>query len=568
MIATLGQKTRLLSTRLSLLVGVLLFCLIATGGYALRTMAQINGELVGIAEQDIPLTKKLAHVTIFQMEQAIHFERAVRHGIAMHDKPAERAHFDDEIGEFAAFSTRVGDALVDAGKLIDTVLAANSDAAQAEEFTQVKSELQAIASEHADFDRHASAIFATLTAGDLDRALRDAEAIEAEEEHLDHALEGLLSRVEEFTAQAALTAEHHEQQAFAVLSTALALAVVVSGVLAWLLIRSIARRLGYAVGIAHQVADGQLYAAVETGHDDELGQLLGALESMRQSLTKMIGEMQGSSQTLAVAAEQMTTSSDQVNAGAETQQNELQQAATAFHEMSAAVQDVARSAADTAKKTESVSDASSEGRRVIGDAVATIETLAASVESASGVIHQLGSDSEAIGTVIDVIKGIAEQTNLLALNAAIEAARAGEQGRGFAVVADEVRTLAQRTQESTQEIESMIDRLQSSARSAVDSMNGGMTQARDSVDKAKRAGDALGAIAEDIGAVNDMNTQIASAAEEQAVVSEEINRNLTTISDAAHQNAAAMTELQGASGGLAQMAEQLNAAIRAFRLSA
>ena len=221
------------------------------------------------------------------------------------------------------------------------------------------------------------------------------------------------------------------------------------------------------------------------------------------------------------------------NDGARQQQQEIQQLASAINEMAATAGEIARSASGAADAAGSADSEAQAGRKIVTDAVRAIHTLADKVNESNDLITQLESDSDRIGTVLDVIRGIAEQTNLLALNAAIEAARAGEQGRGFAVVADEVRTLASRTQESTQEIQSMIEELQERTKQAARTMQEGNEHAHTGVEEVSKAGDALQKIAGAVTTITEMNTQIATASEEQSAVAEEINRNVVSISDLA-----------------------------------
>lgn len=220
------------------------------------------------------------------------------------------------------------------------------------------------------------------------------------------------------------------------------------------------------------------------------------------------------------------------------QKEEVDKVATAMTQMSATVQEVARNATEAAEAAQRADDETTNGKNVVSQAIEAIDLLATEVDQAANVIHRLEHDSDEIGAVLDVIRGIAEQTNLLALNAAIEAARAGEQGRGFAVVADEVRTLAQRTQQSTQEIQNMIERLQAGAQDAVKAMEQGRTRAQAGVTQAAEAGASLETITNAVSTISDMNAMIATAAEEQSVVAEEINLNITSISDMADKMAA------------------------------
>ena len=234
--------------------------------------------------------------------------------------------------------------------------------------------------------------------------------------------------------------------------------------------------------------------------------------------------------------------------------------------MNATAQEVARSATQAASSAKSADDEAGLGREVVGQAVVSINTLAGEVERAAGVIERLEKDSGQIGTVLEVIRAIAEQTNLLALNAAIEAARAGEQGRGFAVVADEVRSLASRTQQSTEEVNRIIEQLQAGTREAATVMEQSRAQASASVERASRAGESLNAIARAVGDINEMNAQIASAAEEQSAVSEEISRNVTNISEVGQQSAEGTRQLKVAAEELAGLSAHLQAMVGQFRI--
>lgn len=287
------------------------------------------------------------------------------------------------------------------------------------------------------------------------------------------------------------------------------------------------------------------------------------------AVSSAICNSQDTADHLATATEQMQAQSDSARQGVSRQQLETDQIATAINEMTATVQEVARSATDAASAASAASQADNEatnGRNVVAQTVDSIETLAANVEQAADVIQKLEVDTTEIGGVLDVIKGIADQTNLLALNAAIEAARAGEQGRGFAVVADEVRTLASRTQESTEEINNMIERLQSGAKNAVAVMEQGREQARTGVEQASQAGESLSAITQSVATINDMNTQIAGAAEEQSKVAEEINRNVVNISQVADETASNVAQVADSSAQLEALSVDLKREVAKFQV--
>ncbi|MCK7583411.1 MAG: methyl-accepting chemotaxis protein [Chromatiales bacterium] len=313
---------------------------------------------------------------------------------------------------------------------------------------------------------------------------------------------------------------------------ALGLGALVLGIaLATVLARGITRPLTDTVRAMHDIAEGEgdLTRRLATDGRDETSQFALAFNRLLEKIQGLVREVAAATSQLAAAAEQTSTITDQTQQRTHRQHSETEQVATAMHEMSVTVQDVARNATGAAQAARRASDEATTGRQVVSATTEAIRGLAHEVERTAEVIQQVSKDSTDIGMVMDVIRSIAEQTNLLALNAAIEAARAGEQGRGFAVVADEVRTLATRTQQSTSEIHKIIDRLQTSTRQAATVMQQGRAQAQTSVETAGRAGASLAAITEAVGSITDMNTQIASAAEEQSAVAEEINRNITAI---------------------------------------
>ena len=338
------------------------------------------------------------------------------------------------------------------------------------------------------------------------------------------------------------------------------------GVTYWYMTRAF-RPLNAIIASVNDIAKGNLAVHIEAAStQDETGQLQTATREMVKELHGLISEVTGSTAQLSAAAEEMSVITEQSRRGMHMQQSEIDQIATAMHEMATTVQEVARNAAAAANAAHKADDEAKSGQRVVTQTVEAIDAVAHEVESAAVVIEKLAADSTSIGTVLDVIRGIAEQTNLLALNAAIEAARAGEQGRGFAVVADEVRTLATRTQESTQEIQKMIERLQAGAKSAVQVMEQGRSKAQVSVQQAARAGTSLDAIATAVGAISDMNAQIASAAEEQGAVAEEINRNIANISQIASQTASGAGQTATASAELAKLAVNLQSHVGRFNI--
>jgi methyl-accepting chemotaxis protein len=343
-------------------------------------------------------------------------------------------------------------------------------------------------------------------------------------------------------------------------------AVLLTILLAWILTGSIVKPLAAAVLAADQIAEGDLTKQIIISGKDEPARLLGALVTMQTNLRGTIQQISGSATQLASAAEQLTAVTDESSRGLQRQNDEIQQAATAVNEMTAAVEEVARNAVSTSESSQNSAHTSLRGRSKVAETVAAIQAMTNDVQTTTILIEGLAEQGREIGTVLDVIRSIAEQTNLLALNAAIEAARAGEAGRGFAVVADEVRALAHRTAQSTQEIEQMVVGIQGGTGQAVQSMTASTSRTRSTLELAQAAGAALEEITESISHINERNLVIASASEEQAQVSREVDRNLVNIRDLAAQSAAGASQTNAASQELSRLAVELNSMVAKFSI--
>ncbi|WP_448090557.1 methyl-accepting chemotaxis protein [Pseudomonas azerbaijanoccidentalis] len=342
------------------------------------------------------------------------------------------------------------------------------------------------------------------------------------------------------------------------------IAALLTVLLAWLLTRSIVTPLNRAVRAAQTIAEGNLSKTIEVDGKDEPARLLGALASMQASLRKTIEQIAGSATQLGTAAEELSAVTQDASRGLQQQNNEIEQAATAVNEMTAAVEEVARNAVSTSEASNQSTQAAREGRDRVVQTVDAIQTMTHDVHNTSLMIEGLAAQGRDIGKVLDVIRAIAEQTNLLALNAAIEAARAGEAGRGFAVVADEVRALAHRTAQSTQEIEKMVAGIQNGTGEAVASMQQSNQRTQSTLEMARAAGVALEQITQSIHLINERNLVIASASEEQAQVSREVDRNLVNIRDLATQSAAGANQTSTATHELSRLAVDLNALVARF----
>lgn len=347
---------------------------------------------------------------------------------------------------------------------------------------------------------------------------------------------------------------------------ALIIILILMIVIAVVLTRSIVSPLAEAVVVADRIADGDLTQRIKINGSDEPAHLLIALKKMQISLHDTIKRISESSNMLASASEELHAVTEDTNRGLNQQSAEIDQAVTAVNEMTAAVEEVARNAVNTADDSKAADKSTYQGREKVSQTLESINKLVGNISDTSSEVKILAQSAGEISQVLVVIRSIAEQTNLLALNAAIEAARAGDAGRGFAVVADEVRALAHRTQQSTAEIEQMIEGIQSGTGRAVDAMNESQDRANGTLVVAREANDALEVISEAITSINQKNLVIASASEEQAQVAREVDRNLVNIRDLSMQTSAGANQTNAASQELSRLAVDLHSMVSKFRL--
>ncbi len=349
-----------------------------------------------------------------------------------------------------------------------------------------------------------------------------------------------------------------------IISFAIIAILVAIGINFWVL-QSIRKPLSEVLRVMTKVSSGDLRETVQVHSSDEIGKLSEGFNQVISQLSGMLNEISSSSQQLSAAAEETSAISSQSHENINRQKEQTDMIATAMTEMTATVDEVASSAKNSSEEVGKADKEANDGQIIVHRSIDSINDLSEEIKKAAAVIDKLDQYSSNIGSVLDVIRGIADQTNLLALNAAIEAARAGEQGRGFAVVADEVRSLASKTQESTSEIQEMIERLQSGTQEAVQVMKSSTEEAQNSVSETAKAGESLTKITQAVKIINDMSAHIANAANEQSTVSREMHENVLAISQSADQTAQGASENLAASQEMATLAENLQQLVGRFK---
>jgi methyl-accepting chemotaxis protein len=389
---------------------------------------------------------------------------------------------------------------------------------------------------------------------------------EAAQESMEAMGETLLTSTEEITTLQSQRRDDEAALSRRTLSGVAGLAILLGLLAAWLITQQIIGPLRQTLNAAQRIASGDLSVDLDVERQDEMGNLQQSMQEMTLRLRTLISGISDGIAQLASAAVQLSAVTEQTSVGVNSQKGETDQLATAMNQMTSTVMEVARNAEEASEAAQQADRQAREGDQVVADAICQIERLASEVNNSTQAMGQLKSESDKIGSVLDVIKSVSQQTNLLALNAAIEAARAGAAGRGFAVVADEVRSLAQRTQESTEEIEILIAALQSGTQQVVSTLDASRSMTDKGVELSRRAGSALESITRTVSTIQGMNLQIATASEEQSVVAEQINRSVQTVRDVSEQTAAASEETAASSLELARLGEQLQAMVGKFRV--
>lgn len=524
------------------LIGGLMLVL---GVFALNQMSKIRAAGEDIANASVPSIKSLDEFTQLTLRL-----RVLSYRLLINREP------DVQQKTMELFDAR-NQQIRDAQKIYEPLIDGPKERAAYEQYIQLLAQYRQIEDRMKTLSRNNQL-------DELSRLLNT--ELLANSEAVNTALAKLLEintqQIEETNQQAA----DQYSQAFNLVVALLVLATGLTLLFAWLLTTSITKPIANALNAAEGIAEGNLTRPITVDGQDEAGRLLLAMSKMQEKLRDTLQRISGSATQLASAAEELNSVTDESARGLTQQNNEIEQAATAVNEMTSAVEEVARNAVSTSEASKNATTSAGDGRDLVQETVSAIERMSTDVQSTAALIGELANESRDIGKVLDVIRGLADQTNLLALNAAIEAARAGEAGRGFAVVADEVRALAHRTQQSTSEIERMIGSIQSGTEHAVDSMRNSTERAESTLNIARGAGLSLDTINSAIVEINERNLVIASAAEEQAQVAREVDRNLVNIRDLSVQSATGANQTSAASNELSRLAVDLNNMVGRFSL--
>lgn len=541
-----------IATRLYAGFGILLAMMIAITVFGIIQVVQADRLLTGVNEQDSVEQRQAINFRGSVHDRAI----SIRDAVLVRDLRQSQQHFDD-IAELDDFYQR-------AAQKLDELYTTVSD--PSEEERRLLSTIQDIESNTVALTQQTMALIRD-NRYDEARSFLLSEVSPAYTEWL-AAVNALIDYQEE-SIQGQVSEVMDQTTGFAAgMLTITVIALIVGILVAVKIISSLTRTIGgepeEAAELIGRIAKGDLTVEVHTRHQRSI---MAAVGTLAKDLQSMIRETVNAANDVAAASVQLAQTAGRNEHLIEQQQSETDQGAAAIHQMSQTVQEVARHTVDAANVANSAEQEFKTGEDEVSRNQQSINMLANEVRDAAGVIGQLSDDAREIGTVLEVIQGIAEQTNLLALNAAIEAARAGEHGRGFAVVADEVRGLATRTQDSTRQINEIIERVQAGAGKAVDVMQRGQEQATESVDQAIRAGESLQVINTSMARLNDMNAQIATAAEEQSTVAEEINQNFARITESASSSSRGAREITEASRSLETLAQSLQDNVSKFRMN-
>lgn len=547
--------------KMAILVCLLLILLAGSSLFGIAKMNAIGTELKTVQSEDIPLIELISQITAKQLEKSILFEKALRvAGVTDAEVTVSDLH-----GGINLLAEQIETTITQGEEIISNAKSHALSPALQQEIAQLETNLIAIHKEHQSYEQAVETMMMQLEQAQQP-SHDDVISLEQRQHKLNMHLEELFFGVEKMTEQALEQVYQDEQSGLWGMIIIAIASILVGLTLGIIITRAITQPLREAVSATQRLADGDLTGNITPRSKDETGQLLAAMKTMNARLLDMVSQIATATDQLSSATTEVAAITTQTANNIENQTQELQQTSVALNEMSATIRDVAQNATEASSSTDQVESGAKQGREVVAQVNQSIHDLADEIEQTKATIGRLNEETANVGSILDVITAISEQTNLLALNAAIEAARAGEHGRGFAVVADEVRTLASRTQDSISTIQSMIDNLKLEANSSVEKMDSGSRKAGNAVALSQRADNSLVEINNAINQIASMNLQIASAAEEQSAVSEEINASVARLQHSEVENSAGAQQVAVATEQLSQLAVNLQALMQQFKL--
>ncbi|EAR62278.1 methyl-accepting chemotaxis protein [Neptuniibacter caesariensis] len=552
-----------IATRIYLLAGLMLGLISMVGGVAIFQMNKIGIELIDIAEEDIPITNALSKVTQHQLEQAILFERSLTYATALNFGEQRNSELTSTLNKFSQLSDKVNNEFKELEQLIDEAIVKTHSEAAKLEFTQLLTTIMAIDKDHKQYEGKALSLLEQMQNGAYEQARSSVDSVIALEEKIDHGLVEALAKTQDFTLQATRQAEKDELDALKAITILFGIALFIGIAVPAAISRSVTSPVKEMRNRLRELAegDGDLRVRLPIKGKDETTEASIAFNTLMEKLGIMINSIKSTSTTLVQSSENtivvMEATRDQVT----QQKNETELVANSVQEMAASVTQIAQSTEHAASLGSDVLNNVKSGSSMAMQNQNVIQELVGNVDNAASQLTTLAEETDRISEVLNNIRGIAEQTNLLALNAAIEAARAGESGRGFAVVADEVRSLSQRTQSSTEDIQELLQRLQTGTTNAVSIMREGQNNAETCIQHSEKTTAELNDATHAVENMAAMNTQIAAAAEEQSAVVREIHTNLASISEYASSTNDSANQTAEINRGMSLELKQLNSMV-------